>query len=287
MEDGDLSIFQWWKKMAKKTIVKHTVKEGDVLTVADLIATKADLSKEKIKKAMMNGSCWLKKGSRRGKNRIRKAKTPVRVGDTIEFYYDPEINFPSAEGFQVIHERSSYGIWNKLPGMLSQGTKFGDAGSVLKEVSKIKNNESFLVHRLDKEVGGLIVVAYNRKAASKLSELFRTDKVEKYYRCWVLGNLENKEGLIEEPLDDKPSKTSYKVLEEKEGMSLLEVRIYTGRTHQIRRHLDGIGHPVMGDPRYGKNNKNEEGLQLASYRLCFDNLDKVLDDQSLSKYLSI
>ena len=278
--------------MAKKLMCKKVVKKGDPLVACDFVASKVDLSKEKVKKAMMNGSCWLKKQNIRGLNRIRKAKTPIRVGDTIEFYFDPDIEFPSTEGFEALHETKHFGIYKKMPGMLSQGTRYGDAGSVLKEVAALKR-QSFLIHRLDREVGGLIVVGYSHKADTKLSELFRTESVEKYYRCWVMGIPDENQGMIEEPLDDKASKTSYKVIDKFEGKALLDVRIYTGRTHQIRRHLDIIGHPVIGDPRYGKGNKDDRGLQLVSCRICFEDplhkrpVDVALSEEDMAEFLTI
>ncbi|MBK24848.1 MAG: hypothetical protein CME70_12690 [Halobacteriovorax sp.] len=278
--------------MSKKISKKLKVKEGDPLVACDFVSSRVELSKEKIKKAMMNGSCWLKKQNKKGTNRIRKAKTPIRVGDTVEFYFDPDIEFPSSEGFEVVFETKHFGIWNKVPGMLSQGTRYGDAGSVLKEVSSLRK-QAFLIHRLDREVGGLIVVGYSHKAATKLSELFRTDAVVKKYRCWVLGIPDEVEGVIEEPLDGKESKTSYKIIDKFEGKACLEIRIYTGRTHQIRRHLDFLGHPVIGDPRYGRGNKDERGLQLASYYLEFEDpfhkrpVQVSLDEEVLSNFLSI
>lgn len=278
--------------MAKKVVCKKTVQKGDPLIACDFVASKVDLSKEKVKKAMMNGSCWLKKQRLKGLHRIRKAKTPIRVGDTIEFYFDPDIEFPSVEGFDVFYENKHFGVWKKVPGMLSQGTRYGDAGSVLKEVAA-KRKQAFLIHRLDREVGGLIVVGYSKQAATKLSELFRTESVEKYYRAWVLGIPKQNEGLIEKPLDDKASKTSYKVIDKFEDKALLDIRIFTGRTHQIRRHLDFIGHPVIGDPRYGKGNKDDRGLQLVSCRIAFEDpfykrpLDQSLDEEDLSEFLSI
>jgi tRNA pseudouridine32 synthase/23S rRNA pseudouridine746 synthase len=277
--------------MAKK-MFKKVVKKGDPLVASDFVASKLDLSKEKVKKAMMNGSCWLKKQSIKGLNRIRKAKTPIRVGDTIEFYYDPDIEFPSTEGFDVFHENKHFGVWKKMPGMLSQGTRYGDAGSVLKEVTAQKK-QAFLIHRLDREVGGLMVVGYTSQAATKLSDLFKTGGVETYYRAWVKGIPKQNEGVIEKPLDDKPSKTTYKVIDKFEDKALLEIRIYTGRNHQIRRHLDFIGHPVMGDPKYGKRNKDDRGLQLVSYKLKFEDpffkkpLKLCLDEEDISFFLTI
>lgn len=278
--------------MANKYVCKKVVQKGDPLVASDFVASKLDLSKEKIKKAMMNGSCWLKKQRIRGLNRIRKAKTPIRVGDTIEFYYDPDIEFPSTEGFEVFYENKHFGIWKKMPGMLSQGTRYGDAGSVLKEVTA-QRKQAFLIHRLDREVGGLIVVGYSKQAATKLSELFRGDGVEKYYRAWVKGIPKQNEGLIEKPLDDKVTKTTYKVIDKFEDKALLEIRIYTGRNHQIRRHMDFIGHPVIGDPKYGKGNKDDRGLQLVSYKIKFEDplykrpLDQCLDEEDISEFLTL
>jgi tRNA pseudouridine32 synthase/23S rRNA pseudouridine746 synthase len=76
---------------------------------------------------------------------------------------------------------------------------------------------------------------------------------------------------IDAPLDGKPARTDYRVVhyDSERDCARLDVRIATGRLHQIRRHMESIGHPVLGDPRYGRGNKNEEGLQLAAVGLRF------------------
>jgi tRNA pseudouridine32 synthase / 23S rRNA pseudouridine746 synthase len=93
----------------------------------------------------------------------------------------------------------------------------------------------------------------------------------KEYQAIVRGELKaGSTDTIKLPLDDKEAVTHYSVVESKNNMSLLHIVIDTGRLHQIRRHLDAIGFPIMGDPKYGKGNKNKDGLKLVASTLTFD-----------------
>jgi tRNA pseudouridine32 synthase/23S rRNA pseudouridine746 synthase len=86
----------------------------------------------------------------------------------------------------------------------------------------------------------------------------------------VLGELpKGEKASINYSLDDKKALTHYEVIDSRKNLSLLTIQIDTGRLHQIRRHMDHIGHPVMGDPKYGKGNKNKEGLKLMAKGLSF------------------
>jgi tRNA pseudouridine32 synthase/23S rRNA pseudouridine746 synthase len=129
------------------------------------------------------------------------------------------------------------------------------------------------VHRLDREAAGLVLVAHDRAAAARLSDLFRSRAVQKRYRIVVRGNPAAglPSGRIERPLDGRPALThvTHQAYDPTSDTSVLEVRTATGRKHQIRRHLALVGHPVMGDPRYGTGNKNLTGLQLAAVGLTF------------------
>jgi 23S rRNA pseudouridine1911/1915/1917 synthase len=124
-----------------------------------------------------------------------------------------------------------------------------------------------IVHRLDKGTSGVMVVAKDDLAQHSLSEQFKSHEVEKKYFAFVWGNLRHLSGTIDMPLGrsmgdrkriSSKSKhtrhaiTQYHVLQNWEGVSLLELTPLTGRTHQIRVHLAEMGHPIIGDPTYGK-----------------------------------
>jgi 23S rRNA pseudouridine1911/1915/1917 synthase len=131
-----------------------------------------------------------------------------------------------------------------------------------------------IVHRLDKETSGVLIVAKNKKSFSELKNLFQSRQVAKKYLALVYGTPENKKGTISKPLaksaDHKKQTvanqrtrskireaiTKYKILKSLGKYSLLEVYPKTGRTHQIRIHLSSIGHPIVGDKIYGKKTKN-------------------------------
>ena len=131
----------------------------------------------------------------------------------------------------------------------------------------------FLIHRLDREAAGIVLVAHDKGAAGKLSRLFQNRSIVKHYRAQVLGNLADskQEDTIQIPLDGKTAITNYNAVsyDPSSNTTRVEVVIQTGRKHQIRRHFDMIGFPVMGDPVYGEGNKNTEGMQLTATALEF------------------
>ncbi|HEX4910224.1 MAG TPA: pseudouridine synthase, partial [Permianibacter sp.] len=137
------------------------------------------------------------------------------------------------------------------------------------------NRDVFLVHRLDREAAGLMLIAHTGKAAAALSALFAdhtagAQVIDKRYQVEVRGELPL-EGHIQKKLDSKPASTHFRRLafDAERNVSLAEVLIDTGRKHQIRRHLAGIGCPVLGDPQYGEGNSDVRGLQLFAVQLKF------------------
>lgn len=254
--------------------LKKTVGADDPDTVVDFLSHHTGISKRRIKDAMNKGAVWLKKP--RGKQlRVRRATTKLKPGDQLSFYYNEELLALEPPAVECISDQKRYSTWFKPAGLLTQGTRYGDHASLLRGVElwfKTKR-KVFLVHRLDREASGVVLVAHDSKAAGKLSHLFQSRSIIKRYQAQVLGNLTQyqRENTIQLPLDGKEAITEYKTVEydSASNTTLVNVTIQTGRKHQIRRHFDMIGFPVMGDPLYGTGNKNKAGLRLTATALEF------------------
>jgi len=238
----------------------------------DLLVQHTGLSKRKLKDAMNKGAVWLRRG--RGKlKRLRRATTQLQAGDVLAVYYDPDLLEREPPQAILLWRCREYSLWYKPPGLLAQGNEYGDHASLLRqaELADPGRKPVYLIHRLDREAQGLMLIAHIQTAARHLSQLFQRQQVSKEYEVRVLGKLTTPQGEIQQAIDGKPALTEYVLqhYDAKTNTSVLQVRIKTGRTHQIRRHLESLGHPVMGDPRYGRGNKSTEGLQLTAVRLAF------------------
>ena len=156
-----------------------------------------------------------------------------------------------------------------------------------------------IVHRLDKDTSGLMIVALSQRAFDYFKKQFQERKIKKTYQAVVWGVPKESEGVIEKPIGLKPDTikrtvhinkakmvkeavTRYRVLEERqndviasrsEAISLLEVQPLTGRTHQIRVHLASIGHPIVGDKLYGSKKQSDDKLLLRAVALEFSDLN--------------
>lgn len=227
----------------------------------------------KIKDAMNKGAVWIKKKGRLA--RIRKATTLLQTGAHIELHYDGDLLSLVPPKPTLISDQVHYSVWLKPSGLMAQGTMFGDHCSLLRQAELFfqMKRPLFLVHRLDRESHGIMLVAHSKEAAAKLSELFQKKEIVKEYWVEVLGSLGEPggKGTIDLPLDGKSALTDYEVISHDQGRNISTVSAYirTGRLHQIRRHFEMIGHPVMGDPKYGEGNKNREGMKLTAVSLKF------------------
>ncbi len=221
--------------------------------------------------AAAKGAVWFQKQGKGKILRIRSLHLEMDPKDKITFYYDPKIlSIPEITEADCLYESSHYSIWFKAAGVLPQGTQTSDHTSLLRYVERIRKKDVYLVHRLDRETAGLMIIGHTSEAAAKLGDLFQKNKIQKTYEAIVKGQLER--GLkhtINDSLDGKAATTHFEVLANDETKSLLRLTIETGRLHQIRRHLEAYGYPVMGDPKYGKGNKNRQGLQLLARSLSF------------------
>lgn len=211
------------------------------------------------------------------KLRVRRATSAIRPGDAVWLYYDPAILASRALEARCMMDRVEYSIWYKPAGLMSQGSPYGDHCALPYQIERhfSPKRPVYMVHRLDREAAGLIIVAHGKTAAARLSQMLRENRIEKRYRARVRGDLRlfADRGEIDLPLDGRRAVTAFDVVcyDEETHTSTAGIRIRTGRLHQIRRHFDLIGHPVMGgDPRYGRGNWDPEGLQLKATSLSFD-----------------
>ena len=240
-------------------------------TALDALAAVSSLPKQRLKDAMNKGAVWLKRpGTHR---RLRRATTPLLAGDELTLHYDAAVLALVPPTATLIADEKAYSVWNKPPGLLAQGTQSGDHCALLRIAEQQLQRECYLVHRLDREAEGLMMIAHTSKAAAALSALFARegeDSIHKMYRVEVRGKVADA-GEITIELDGKAALTRFRLLEwlPEQGSSLVKVELVTGRKHQIRRHFAEIGHPVLGDPAYGSNNKDARGLQLKAVQLDF------------------
>jgi tRNA pseudouridine32 synthase/23S rRNA pseudouridine746 synthase/23S rRNA pseudouridine1911/1915/1917 synthase len=192
-------------------------------------------------------------------------------------------------GIKILHEDNDILVVDKPSGLLTMGTcrdRSRTAYSILTDYVRKGYTKSpkriFIVHRLDRETSGILIFAKNIKAKLHLQEQW--DETKKKYLAVVHGRLKNKKGIISTYLAEnkahvvyatsdsakgKLSHTAYKTLRETKAFSLLEIDLLTGRKHQIRVHCAEIGHPVVGDRKYGKGNESKIRLALHAKSLSF------------------
>lgn len=256
-------------------VYQTKITSKDIRALCDVLAELSGLSKSRVKDAMNKGAAWIRRSTGK-KRRIRRATAPVHRGDTVWLYYDPHILAQTSLKARCLKDCTDYSIWFKPAGLMSQGSHFGDHCTLIRqaEYEFQPKRPVFLVHRLDREVAGLIILAHQRDAAARLSALLRRNEIEKHYQARVKGDLRHRalRDVIDFPLDGRKAATIYEWREYDEtgNFTTVRIQIETGRRHQIRRHFDMIGHPVMGDPRYGRGNSCAAGLQLVAYALGFD-----------------
>lgn len=243
-------------------------------SAVDFLAAGSGLSKGAVKEAMVKGAVWLRR-SPGGRKRLRRATTELRPGDRLELFHDPALLARDGPPPRLVADRGRYSVWFKPAGLLTQGTDYGDHCALERLAAQALRPRPVLpVHRLDRETAGLMLLAHDSAAAARLSALLAGQGVEKRYRAQLRGDVAARlgsAGVIDAPLDDRPARTEFRVLgyDAAADVSEVDVRLVTGRLHQIRRHFADAGHPVMGDPRYGSHNKNREGLRLLAWRLAF------------------
>lgn len=218
----------------------------------------------------------IKEGEILVNGQVKKAKYTVKVGDVIS-YEVPQVEEVTYEAedipLEIVYQDADVAVVNKPQGMVVHPSAGHTSGTLvnalmyhIKDLSGINGElRPGIVHRIDKDTSGLLMVAKNDAAHVALADELKAKKSLRKYWAIVHGNLPNDRGVIEAPIGrsdkdrkkqavtakGKPALTRFHVLERFGDYSLVELQLETGRTHQIRVHMAYIGHPVAGDEVYG------------------------------------
>ncbi len=262
------------------------VQENEGLRIDKYLSLSLELSRSKIQKLIDEEKILVN-------GKVVSSSYKVSLNDEIEIHDDLDYELkvdPENIPIDIVYEDDDLLIINKESGMVvhpAPGHYSGTLVNALLYLYPLNSGEKErpgIVHRLDKDTSGLMVVAKNEWAHEKLSEAISTKKVERKYLAIVCGVIKHDTGEIDAPIGrdvhnrqkmavtdihGKEAITHFKVLERFENTTYIECILDTGRTHQIRVHMAYIGHPVLNDPLYGRGACTEFGQMLHSYSIRF------------------
>ena len=233
------------------------------------------LSREFIKKLILQGCV-----SARGADPVLKPHYKIKTGEKIVVRIQKKKTANLSEEdipLEVVYEDKDLAVINKPIGLVVHPAPGNYAHTLVnallfrfKTLSDINPQRPGIVHRLDKDTSGLLVIAKNNSAHLYLANQFAEHTIKRKYVALVKGRMEFDENIIELPIGRHPlkrknmavgfgknykyAKTLYRTIKRTKDFSLLELEPFTGRTHQLRVHLAYLGHPILGDTKYGRNN---------------------------------
>ena len=226
---------------------------------------------------------------------ITKKSFSLTKGDNILISIPPPRSSkikPEKMDLNIIFEDKDLIVLNKSPGIVVHPAP-GNRDNTLvhgllahtEELSGINGiKRPGIVHRLDKDTSGTLIVAKNDTTHRQLVEQFKNRKIEKIYKTVIKGKLPYKSGKIDAPIgrdinnrkkmavrkeNSKKAVTRFKLIKQTDKYSFVRIKLETGRTHQIRVHFSYIGHPVVGDKKYGNNKSNVSRQLLHAYKIGF------------------
>lgn len=275
-------------------MIEFKTGENDVDVRLDHILAEQvpELSRAALQKLIKTGAVRVQSEVQRKTGYMVKPDLLISL-DLPELLADP-VNLTAVVPLNIVYEDEAILIVNKPVGQVVHPDAHHRTNTLVDQLKAYTSQLSDLfgaeragiLHRLDKDTEGLLIVARNNTVHAHLAQQFRNHQVEKWYAAMVQGNVRNDEMLIDQPIGRHPvhrhkmavvtdplkvqraSQTRIHVLQRYNTRTLLDVELLTGRTHQIRVHVAYIGHPVLGDPVYG-NGKPGDAQKLQAYKLGF------------------
>ncbi len=263
-------------------ILKYTIQENDK-TVKSILTEKFKFSKRLSKKLELNDKILLN-------GKAVKLNKSIFVGDELSIEFDEKEDEYDAVDIpiQIIYEDDNLLIVNKQPYIVVHPTRSHQNNTIANGVAYYykQNNISRkvrFVNRLDMNTSGIVIIAKNPYAHNAIANQMKSNSVEKFYYAIVEGITEKDEGIINEPIlrlnpediirvvhpSGKECITEYKAEKRYNNMTLVKLKLITGRTHQIRVHMKHIGHPIVGDTLYGNKSNLIDRQALHCYEMKF------------------
>ena len=225
--------------MADKRTSLTVTRDENGQTLVNFIANHLQLSRKKAKGLVDAREVFV------NQRRIWMARHPLKTGDIVEVNA-PVTGSVQAKKIPVLHLDHDIAIINKPPGITTT-----DANSLEQLLQKqLAQPELRAIHRLDRDTSGCVIFSLNPKSHAAMIELFKKDGIQKRYRAIAAKRVKAEPFEINRAIDHKQAITYVTCLTSSRLASYLQVRIQTGRTHQIRKHLSAINHPVLGDRHY-------------------------------------
>ena len=275
--------------MSEKNLLTYKVTTKDTLKRADTFIKEKfeNFTRSQIKKLIESSNIKIN-------DKIIKPSTKIELKDKITIIL-PELEStdlkPLNQSLDIKYENKDLIIINKPSGIVVHPSKGHQNDTIINALigMEIKfepylgKPKPWLVHRLDKDTSGLLMIAKNESTYNYLTKIQKDRMIKKQYMAIVQGIPNSSKAIIDAPIgrnklnrkkmsikkEGRHALTEYEILKSKNNMSLLNITLLTGRTHQIRVHLNAIGHPIIGDNVYGKKSKYVNRQMLHAYKLNF------------------